>query len=194
MKYATEAQIEALLNAAKDNVRDYAILTVAYWRGLRASEVGAIMLEDYKPDEQRLFVHRAKGSQSGEYLLSPAEVKALSAWLKVRGRDPGPLFVTKRQSSVSRKLMFAMMRHYGSKAGWPRELQHPHVLRHSIAVHLVNQGMDLLMIRDWLGHRSITSTVIYSQVTNPARDKAAMQVYAAKEKPKVRVNWKKVQK
>jgi integrase/recombinase XerD len=189
IRYATREQIDALLRAAKRNVRDRALLTVMYWRGLRASEAGKLMLADYNQQARRLFVRRAKRGLSAEYPLSPDEISALAAWLRVRGPDPGPLFVSKKQRPVSRQLVFELVRRYAQMAGWPDGLAHPHTLRHSIAVHLVEQGVDLLAIKDWLGHSSINSTVIYAQLTSRTRNKVAEQVYSSAEPEKVRVDW-----
>lgn len=194
IKYADKEQVEKLLAAAYRNVRDYAILTVMYWRGLRASEVGMLSIDDYKPAEGRLTVHRVKGSVGGQYLLSPQEKKALDAWVRVRGTDPGPLFVSKRQKPISRQHIHTLVRHYAEKAGWPESLAHPHTLRHSIAVHLVDQGMDLLVIKDWLGHKAITSTTIYAQLSNRARDEAARKLYESQKPRRVAVDWGKVQR
>jgi len=92
ISYLTEEQVAKLLDVVT-GTRDTAIWTVAYWRGLRASEVGMLQIEDWKPESGRLYVRRLKGSNSGEYKLSPAEIKALRAWVGVRGvTTPGPLF------------------------------------------------------------------------------------------------------
>jgi site-specific recombinase XerD len=189
IKYATKEQIDALLAASYSDVRDHAILTLMFWRGLRASEVGMLRLEDYNRADGRLYVHRAKGSLSAEYLLSPQERKAMDAWTRVRGTDPGPLFVSRKRGPITRQQLHRMVQRYARKAGWPEELCHPHTLRHSVAVHLVEQGVDLLAIKDWLGHKAITSTTVYAQITNKARDAVAERVYSASEPAVVKVNW-----
>lgn len=195
IKYADREQIDRLLQESYRDVRDHALLTVMYWRGLRASEVGMLTIDDYHRSEGRLVVHRAKGSLGGQYLLSPQEKKALEAWIKARGTDPGPLFVTKKQKAISRQHIHTLVRRYAERAGWPPALAHPHTLRHSIAVHLVEQGVDLLVIRDWLGHKSINSTMIYAQLTNRVRDEAAKRLYEEQQKPaRVSVDWSKTRR
>lgn len=180
ISYLTKAQVEDLLDMVQ-GVRDRALFTVAYWRGLRASEVGKLRLEDYRPQDRRLFVRRVKGGISSQYIISPAEKQALDAWLKVRGTDPGPLFPARGSTpaghGISRQRLHNLMRAYTTQLGFPEDRRHFHCLRHSIATHLVEQGMDIMMIRDWLGHRDIASTMVYARVTSPARDKASEALY-----------------
>ena len=179
IKYLEPVQLTKLLETVKKmgTDRDYALWVVAYWRGLRASEVGMLQLADWKPDAGRLFVRRLKGSLSGEYKVSPEEVKVLRSWTKHRGNKPGPLFPTNGWKPISRQHLHNTMLHYCEAAGLPKAVSHFHVLRHSIAVALVDKGVDLLHIKDWLGHRSIASTMVYAALRNPTRDKVADQVY-----------------
>lgn len=189
IRYATKEQIDKLLEAAYSDVRDYAMLTLMFWRGLRASEVGMLQMEDYNRADGRLYIRRAKGGLSAEYPLSPQERKALDAWIRVRGTEPGPLFVSRKGSAIRRQQIHRLVQHYGRRASWPEELCHPHTLRHSIAIYLVEQGIDLLAIKDWLGHKAISSTTVYAQITNKAREAVAAKVYSASSKPVVHVNW-----
>jgi len=178
--YLTKPQTRALL-ASLDTVRNRAIWTVAYWRGLRASEVGLLSLSDWRPESSRLFVHRLKGSNSGEYKVSPEEDRALRAWVKVRGEAPGPLFPSSRGIPISRQRLHNLMVGFCAKAKIPHPVNHFHVLRHSIAVHLAEAGTDVSLIQDWLGHRSITNTMVYVQITNHNRDRNAEAMYAYTE-------------
>jgi site-specific recombinase XerD len=180
IKYLTKPQITALLNAIT-NVRDKAMWTVAYWRGLRVSELGLLMLTDWNQSSNRLYVRRLKGSTSGEFLLHKDEAHALADWLIIRGDAPGPLFVSRQRQNrqvLTRQRLSDLMVHYCELAGIPRALAHMHVLRHSIAVHLLEQGVDVLLVKDWLGHRSIESTMVYATVTNKAREYATAKMYA----------------
>lgn len=189
IRYATREQVRRLLSAARRNLRDRAIFTVMYWRGLRASEVGKLQLSDWKAESGRLFVRRSKNGISAEYLVSDEEKKALNAWIRVRGSAPGALFVSQMRRPISVRRVQDLFAFYARRAGWPDELCHAHVLRHSIAVHLVERGVDVLAIKDWLGHRNISSTMVYAQMTNPARDRIARMVYEPEQQ--IQVNWKK---
>jgi site-specific recombinase XerD len=190
--YATRAQIRALLDAAKTaSTRDYAMFTIGYWRGLRASEYGRILYSDWKPEARRLYVDRVKGGQGAEYPISEEERKALAYWLRVRGDGQGPMFVSKRGLKISRQQVHKLMKTYAIMAGWPEDLSHPHVLRHSIAVHLLERGVDVYSVKDWLGHTNISSTEVYLKVTSRVREAAAKTAYMPDDEQveKIRVRW-----
>jgi integrase/recombinase XerD len=74
-------------------------------------------------------------------------------------------------AAVSVSLIYQLFRSYAATAGIPQNRHHPHVLRHSIAVHLMNAGWDLADVQKWLGHASIASTLIYAKVSNTRLDK-----------------------
>lgn len=67
---------------------------------------------------------------------------------------------------MSVSTIYQLFRAYAEAAGLPPDRRHPHVLRHSIAVHLMNAGWDAADVQDWLGHREIASTMVYAAVTN----------------------------
>ena len=117
------------------------------------------------------------GSNSGEYKISPAEATALRSWLKVRGASPGPMFPSTYGLPISRQRLHNLMREFCALAGIGPPVNHCHVLRHSIAVHLAEKGVDVAVIQDWLGHRDISSTMVYVRITNVARDRASDFMY-----------------
>src|ERR1700719_5420586 len=82
--YLTKEELKRFLKGI-ESTRDRAIFTVSYWRGLRAAEPGQLKLSDWDRKAQRLFVHRGKGSVSGQALLSSAESRTLEAWIRSRG-------------------------------------------------------------------------------------------------------------
>ena len=175
-KYLTEDELTRFLRGI-ESVRDTAIFTVSYWRGLRAAEVGQLRLSDWDRNEHRLFVHRGKGSESGSYPLSPAENRALKAWFRTRGAAPGPLFPSRQGTKgMGRQMVFVLYREYAIRAGLPKSLQHPHCLKHSIGTHLAGK-IDLMAVKDWLGHSDFRSTLVYSKFRSRERDKAAAQVF-----------------
>lgn len=181
IKYLTKDETARLLKQVTKigDLRDIALWTVAYWRGLRISEVGLIERGYYKERDRRLYVPRLKGSVSAEYKISPEEFKALKKWLQTRGSEMGPLFWSYRnhQRGVGKKRLDQLHRKYAELAGLPVDKWNFHTLRHSIATHLVSDGVDLKAVQDWLGHRDIKSTLVYAQLTNPARDRIAEEVY-----------------
>ena len=99
--YLTEDEIAQLLRVIS-KARDKAIFVVTYYRGLRASELGMIDVDDYHPASGRLTIRRLKGSRGGEYYVTEAERSALTAWLNERGAAPGPLFISRNRRGISR--------------------------------------------------------------------------------------------
>lgn len=177
MEYLTQREWGRFIGAVQ-SVRDRAMLTVAYWRGLRASELGLLTMADLDMEVGRLWVRRLKGSRGGEYHLSPEENSALRAWLEVRGVKPGPLFPSRDGRAIGRGMVYLLVRRYAQAAGLPVEKQHPHILKHSIATHLLDKGVAITAVQDWLGHKNIASTMVYAAVTNAQRTEAERIAYA----------------
>jgi len=172
-EYLTEDEIERLFRAIGSDVRSRAMFRLLYHRGLRASEIGKLRLEDYQPVVGRLFVRRLKGSRGGEYHLVESERVALKAWLRLRGKDPGPLFPSRNHNPLSRWRLNVLMTSFCKVAGIPSEKAHPHALKHSCGTHLSARERDIAVIQDHLGHANIQNTMKYVQITNRRRDEFA---------------------
>jgi site-specific recombinase XerD len=71
------------------------------------------------------------------------------------------------------------MKHNGDLADIPASKRHFHVLKHSIATHLLDAGADLRLVQDWVGHASIKNTVMYAQLTSRRRDEEARRVFTS---------------
>lgn len=159
--------------------RNLAIFLTAYRHGLRSSEVGMLRLEDFDADRGKIFCHREKNGIGGEYPMQADEIRILRAWLKERNDNTPVLFPSLRRQPISRRMLDDLMKRYGKKAGIPPDKRHFHVLRHSIATHLLDAGADLRFVQDWLGHANIQSTIVYAQLTSKARDEQARKVFAS---------------
>src|SRR5262249_26434953 len=123
IKYWSEEQTAAFFSVIKSS-RDMALFRLMYHRGLRASELGPIRLEDWNVRQDRIRFGRLKGSNDGEYHLTSHEARALKAWAKVRGTEAGPLFPSRqaRNSGISRRMIDVLVKRYGQLAGLPAEL------------------------------------------------------------------------
>jgi site-specific recombinase XerD len=170
MAYLTPEEVLAALKAARGrSTRDWAMVLLAYRHGLRASEVCDLKLTDADIKNGSLNVRRLKGSLSqiqplykhrGQPLLD--EMNALRAWLRFRSADGSDyLFTSQKGGRLDRTQFFRIFRACAETAGLPAEKRHPHVLKHSLASHLVAGNVNLALIRQALGHRSITSTMQY---------------------------------
>lgn len=159
------------------NKRDKAIFLIAYRHGLRASEVGLLRVSDVDFKRMRIMIHRLKGSLAGEHPLQADEVRAIKAWLKQRGTDLPILFPSRRGLPISRQMLDVLMKEYAEQAAIPEEKRHFHVLKHSIATHLLDAGAELRFVQDWLGHSNIQNTVIYTALVSTSREAKAREYF-----------------
>ncbi len=174
VKYLTTAATEALFQAIPASaVRDRFMLDLIYRHGLRRLEAALLRLENVQGD--RIWVGRVKNGVSGEYPLHPSTQRLLAAYLKHRRNPKNPFLFTSRQSGEDRSLsvstIYNTFKKFAVLAGVSPENRHVHVLRHSIAVHLMNAGWGAADVQDWLGHKCISSTMIYGTVSNQRRER-----------------------
>jgi type 1 fimbriae regulatory protein FimB len=176
-------EVLAVLKAAKKRgVREWAMILLAYKHGLRASEVCSLQLDDVDLKNGHIIVDRLKGSlrtvqalteHRGEPLLN--ELKALREWLRERPNDgSGFLFVSQKGGRLDRSQFFRLFQSITAAAGLPPEKRHPHALKHSIASHLVSANVNLALVKQQLGHKSIGSTMRYVAASDSEASKATV--------------------
>jgi|HubBroStandDraft_2_1064218.scaffolds.fasta_scaffold00505_7 type 1 fimbriae regulatory protein FimB len=174
MCFLKPAELLALLRAAKARgMREHGMILLAYSHGLRASEVCNMKLSDVDIRAQAVKISRLKGSldsiqtmhvHRGEPLLD--EVKTLKTYLAERVEDgSGFLFLSQKGGAMSRQHFHTLFQVLAEEAGIPEEKRHPHVLKHSIASHLIGENVNLAVVQQKLGHRSISSTMVYIGVS-----------------------------
>jgi site-specific recombinase XerD len=88
------------------------------------------------------------------------------------------LFTSDTGLPICRRRLDVLCKIYGKRADIPVEKRHFHVLKHSIATHLLDAGADIKFVQDWIGHKNIQNTVVYAQITNRARDEQAKKLFA----------------
>ncbi len=175
----TEDEVSSLLAAPPDNepsgLRDQALLELLYATGARISEACGLSLGDFDHEEQlvRLF---GKGSKERVVPYGRHAAAALAAWLGPAGRtrleperwarrsDADAVFLNARGARLSRQAGWAIVKKYGARIGVADKLS-PHVLRHSCATHLLDHGADLRIVQELLGHASISTTQVYTKVS-----------------------------
>ena len=166
--FLTEAEIADFLKAARKGrhgVRNYAMVLLAFRHGLRVSELIDMRMSDVDLDSGRLFVRRVKGSLSTSQPLDGDEIRALRAWLRQRVNAPccnSPLVFLSERGPTTRQAFNYICAEVAKRAGL-RIKVHPHMLRHSCGFALANKGRDTRLIQDYLGHRNITHTQIYTR-------------------------------
>lgn len=172
ISYLTKEEVERLFAVIPESeVRDRLLFDVIYRYGLRRGEA-ALLLKD-RVSADRIWVGRLKGGVPGEYPVHPVTARLLEGYLSERRWSRSPyLFVTResRWQPMSTAAIAERFRLYANAAGLPADRRHVHCLRHAIAVHLLNASWDLLDVKEWLGHSSVTSTLVYARVTNRRRD------------------------
>ena len=158
-------EVRAILKAAP-NERDRAILEVLYGCGLRVSEVCSLKISEvYLKD---MFVKvMGKGSKERLVPMAPSTASSIMDYLSVRPEsDAGcedVLFLNRFGRALSRVAVFKMVKSVALVAGVDKNLS-PHTFRHSFATHLVENGADLRVVQEMLGHESILTTEIYTHV------------------------------
>jgi type 1 fimbriae regulatory protein FimB len=165
MQYLNRDETRRLLDQVHIT-RDRALLMTMLYRGLRASEPRLLRRRDIDLQANTITIQRLKGSNGGRYALTPQEVFSLTAWLedpKCNQHPEGRIF------PISGRQVYNVFQKYAKAAGLPEDKQHPHVLKHTIATLLLDQGYTPADVQDWIGHKSITSTMIYAQVTSERR-------------------------
>jgi len=168
----TVPEVESLLGATGGEkpaeVRDRAMLEMAYATGLRASELVRLTLEevDLEEDLVRCFGKRSReriapfGGSAKRALVRYLEA-ARSAFLRDRGERT--VFLTRLGRGFTRMGYWKLLEGYRKAAGLTRPIS-PHTLRHSCATHLLEGGCDLRVVQEFLGHRSIETTRIYTHL------------------------------
>ena len=177
----TSREIELLLAqpAAVDpkGIRDKAMLEVMYATGIRVSELIGLDIGDVYLDSG--IIKCQSGKKTRTVPLYPEALKALTAYIRdVRSSllaDPAEqaLFVNIGGARMSRQGFWKILKHYQSTARIEKEIT-PHTLRHSFAVHLLENGADLGSVQELMGHSDISSTQMYTQMV----DQHLKQVYA----------------
>lgn len=149
--------------------RDKAMLETMYATGMRVSELIDLNVDDINPELGIVKCHGSKRERS--IPMYPEAIKAVKVYLKevrpllVSNPSEEALFVNISGSRMSRQGFWKILKYYQQKAGIKKEIT-PHTLRHSFAVHLLENGADLDSLQELLGHSDISSTQLYTHLVN----------------------------
>ena len=172
-KHLVSAEVDKLIAATKgsrNESRDRCLLLLMFRHGLRVSEACRLKLSQVDIESRVLHVQRLKKGLSTTHPLRADEIRVIKTWLTERKRmnpEDVAFFISERRKALSRKTVWVAIGNYGKKAGLALS-PHPHMLRHACGFALADQGADTRLIQDYLGHRNIQHTVMYT-ATNPAR-------------------------
>lgn len=183
----SEQEVEAIMDSVDTTdwigVRDRAILEVLYGCGLRVSEAVGLRISCLYPDEGFVRVF-GKGKKERLIPFCGMALEAVQRYLEVRplpadSRSDDLLFLNNRGTSLSRVSMFKMVKKQALIADVRKEIS-PHTFRHSFATHLVENGADLRVVQEMLGHESITTTEIYTHVDSKVWQKTVVDHHPRK--------------
>ena len=183
----SEQEVEAIMDSVDTTdwigVRDRAILEVLYGCGLRVSEAVGLRISCLYPDEGFVRVF-GKGKKERLIPLCGMALEAVQRYLEVRplpadSRSDDLLFLNNRGTSLSRVSIFKMVKRQALIADVRKEIS-PHTFRHSFATHLVENGADLRVVQEMLGHESITTTEIYTHVDSKVWQKTVVDHHPRK--------------
>lgn len=176
-KYLDVDEVLAMLRApdtsSPGGLRDRAILEVLYASGVRVSELVGLDIGDYDGDAQQLRVV-GKGDKERIALLGRPACRALDAYIAagrpelLKGRreaaTTSAMFLNRFGGRLSSRSVSGLIRRAAVAAGIPQKVT-PHVLRHTFATHLLDGGADLRYIQELLGHANISTTQVYTHVS-----------------------------
>ena len=173
-RFLDSDQIETLLNCPDTNTmlgaRDRAILETLYSSGLRVSELVALNFSDVDFLGEVLHI-RGKGKKERVTPVGASALQALQRYLTFRDSDPRKpnfdpqaLFINKHGQRLSTRSVRRKLDKYLLQAGLDPRIS-PHTLRHSFATHMLNNGADLRVVQELLGHQSLSTTQVYTHLT-----------------------------
>jgi integrase/recombinase XerD len=172
-KSLTNSEIEQLLKPSIEKTPeamcDDAVLELAYASGLRLSELRGLRLEQLQLESGFIIVV-GKGNKERVVPVGRQAIKAVEEYLGsgrpklIKPRSPGAVFLTRRGTAFAAPTLWLRIKKRVKRAGIDRNVT-PHMLRHSFATHLLENGADLRVIQEMLGHSSISTTELYTHVT-----------------------------
>ena len=169
--------IEGVKTDTWQGVRDRAILEILYGCGLRVSELCELKLSNVYASEGFLRVI-GKGNKERLVPIGGAALEAFGAWLDLRPQTAAPayddyVFLNRFGKPLSRISVFNMVKKNAALAGVEKEIS-PHTFRHSFATHLIENGADLRVVQEMLGHESILTTEIYTHIDTATWQKTVL--------------------
>ncbi len=170
----TSQEVELLLEQPKNvdlkGARDKAMLEFAYATGMRVTEIISLNVEDVNVEEG--YVTCKQGAKQRNIPLGSLSLKALKEYMNdarkvlIKNDKEKALFVNVNGRRLTRQGFWKIVKYYKEQAHITKDIT-PHVLRHSFATHLLQNGADLKAIQTMLGHSDISSTQVYMQFQDP---------------------------
>ena len=180
----TRGELRALFESCRrgspSDLRDAALIGVLYAAGLRRAEVVALDVSDYESESGALKV-RGKGNKERIAYIDDGAAEAMGEWLRLRGEKPGPLIcpVTQTGRVVIRRMteqaIYSILQSRAKKAK-VRPFS-PHDLRRSCVSDLLDAGVDISIVQQFVGHANVTTTARYDRRGEHAKKRAAKSLH-----------------
>ena len=177
------AMIAQIDLSSKEGHRNRAIIEMLYGSGLRVSELTDLKLSNMYREEGYMLI-QGKGSKQRLVPISPEAEKWFSYWMEdrshldIKSEFSDIAFLNRYGRQLTRAMIFTIIKRLAEGAGIHKTVS-PHTLRHSFATHLLQNGADLRIIQQLLGHESITTTEIYTHVDIQDLRKAILEFHPA---------------
>jgi len=160
-------ELMEIKDTSRKNIRNKAIIELLYGTGLRASEVVGIKTDELNLKEQFIKI-TGKGGKERIVFLGKKAMESLDIYLEWRAQNQkiknSPyLFTNNRGTGISRQSVWKIVKKYAVLANISKNVK-PHTLRHSFATHLLESGLDLRIVQELLGHKSLATTEIYTHL------------------------------
>jgi integrase/recombinase XerD len=157
----TVEEVKRMIEAT-ENAKHRLVISLLYGCGLRLQEVRSLMKDNFDFEEELIHIKLSKGKKD-RFVKIPSSIKKnLRNYMKIDGSKA--LFTSQRGGKLSTKTIYKIVQNAARRAGITKRV-YPHLLRHSFATHLLEQGVDLRIIQKLLGHSDIKTTQIYLQVS-----------------------------
>lgn len=186
-------QVESLLNAPESDtaqgLRDRAILEFLFSSGVRVSELVHLDVRDVLQADGEVVVRGKGGKERRVFIGGPARM-ALGRYLKdgrpqlmLDGQRIGALFLNRNGTRLSARSVQKLVRSYAIKANIDQRT-YPHLLRHSFATHMLENGAELRVVQELMGHSNVNTTQIYTHVTLARQKEVYDQAFYAEYNPR----------
>lgn len=171
--YLTIEEVDNLLDiktSSAYDIRNKAMLELLYASGIRISELCDLKVNNLYLEDNMIKVF-GKGSKERIIPINDYAKDALKEYLKysrdslLRTKDSEYVFISSRGTRITRQAFFKYLKKLCEEKGIKKNIS-PHILRHSFATHMLNNGADLRSVQELLGHSNISTTQIYTHLTN----------------------------
>lgn len=158
--------MKLLAVASEDGIKSRLIVELLYGLGGRVSEIASLRVEDIDFEECYIRIV-GKGNKERHNPIHEGCVQLIKEYMKKYNITSGYLFPHRlnKDKHITREAIFLKVKNLADKAGIDRSIVSPHVFRHSFATHLLDNGCDMAIVQEYLGHEDISTTKIYAKVT-----------------------------